>query len=187
MNRLFRFALLGVFCLGTAVSLNTVSDATGRGLLEPAQAQTQPSAMTLAQLEATLQAEVNDLEGGSGQWRMTINDRPVVVLADVQNNRMRIVSPVTAVETLTPEQVQRMMAANFHSALDARYAVTDRTVVSVFVHPLGSLQQNDLRSALQQVVSLADTFGSSYSSQALEFNTNNQRRVPRPSNGNLAI
>ena len=101
---------------------------------------------------------------------------------------MRIVSPVTAVDTLTAEQVQRMMVANFHSALDARYAVTDRSVVSVFVHPLASLQQNDFRSALRQVVSLADTFGSSYSSQALEFNINNQRREPtQPSNGNLAI
>ena len=75
-----------------------------------------------------------------------------------------------------------MLVANFHAALDARYAVTDGTVVAVYVHPLASLQANELRSALRQVANLAANFGTSYSSGELGFGPENapadDRKVP---------
>ena len=136
--------------------------------------QVQP--MTVERLEQILQSEVSNVEGENGQWRFSVNERAVVVLADGRNDRMRVFSPVIPVEELTAQQVQAMLAANFHTALDARYAVTEGAVVAVYVHPLGTLEANNFRSALRQVVSLAETFGSSYSSNELNFGLRQQQR-----------
>jgi len=43
--------------------------------------------------------------------------------------------------------------------------------VAAFTHPLSSLQADDLRSALHQVVKLAENFGPSYASEGLSFGT----------------
>ncbi|MEM9905506.1 MAG: hypothetical protein AAF921_10840 [Cyanobacteria bacterium P01_D01_bin.44] len=154
-------------------------------------AQTSPSVlseMTLDRLEAILQDETNDLEGERGQWQITLEDQSVLVLADATSNRMRIVAPIVEANTLSAEQVQAMLVANFHSALDARYAVTNGAVVAVFVHPLSSLQENDFRSGLRQVANLASTFGTSYSSGELGFLPNRDPQEPVPARGeNLEI
>jgi len=57
------------------------------------------------------------------------------------------------------------------TAIDTRYAVTDGALVSVFVHPLSSLQVDDLRSALYQVARLAQNFGTTYSSEGLTYSS----------------
>jgi len=132
--------------------------------------------MSLDRLEQILESEVTDIEGSDGQWQANINGRSVIVLADPSNNRMRIVAPVVAARSLSEEQIQAMLVANFHSALDARYAVSNGAVVAVFVHPLSTLQEMDLRSGLRQVATLADTFGGSYSSGGLGFLPNGQPR-----------
>ncbi|MEM9806383.1 MAG: type III secretion system chaperone [Cyanobacteria bacterium P01_D01_bin.56] len=134
-----------------------------------AHAQTSLQPMTLDRLEQLLRSDVETVEGENGQWQFRIGERAVIVLADASRDRMRVFSPVVSVEDLTAQQVQAMLAANFHTALDARYAVTDGTVVAVYVHPLSTLQGDNFRSALRQVVSLAETFGTSYSSNELNF------------------
>jgi hypothetical protein len=48
---------------------------------------------------------------------------------------------------------------------------TDGLLVAAFMHPLSSLQADDLRSALHQVVKLAENFGTSYASEGLSFGT----------------
>lgn len=141
-------------------------------------AQTRLQPMTLDRLEQLLRSDVENVDGENGQWQFRIGERPVIVLADASRDRMRVFSPVVSVEDLTAQQVQAMLAANFHTALDARYAVTDDTVVAVYVHPLSTLQEDNFRSALRQVVSLAETFGTSYSSNELNFGVR-QRRSPR--------
>lgn len=154
-----------------------------------AQAQTQQAeGMTLARLEAILREEATALEGDRGQWQLTLGDRPVIVLADAPNNRMRIVAPIVSASELSAEQVQSMLLANFHTALDARYALSDDTVVSIFVHPLSSLDESYLRSALSQVVTAADTFGTSYSSGEIGFGPNEQSApAVLPPDGGLSI
>lgn len=153
-------------------------------------AQTQSNdfeAMTVERLEAILQDEAIDLQGGEGQWQFTLDHQQLIVLADADNDRMRIVTPVIDATTLSVEQVEAILVANFHSALDARYAVTDGTVVSIFVHPLASLQEADLRSALRQVATLASTFGTSYSSGELGFLPNGEPRKVPSQEGELQI
>lgn len=125
--------------------------------------------MTLARLESVLNEEADEVQGSNGQWQVRMGDRALIVLADTNRNRMRIVSPAATVTELDAVSIQSMLLANFHTALDARYAISDDTVVSVFVHPLASLNENDLRSALSQVTTLAETFGTTYSSGDLGF------------------
>lgn len=173
MNRPFLYALPGILCAGALVSFATLSSFSWKGFnLAPAPARAQLEnleIMTLERLETILQTAAADLEGGEGQWQVTVEGRSLVVLADSTNDRMRIVSPVAPAGALSTQEVQAMLVANFHSALDARYAVTNGTVVSVFVHPLSSLQEADLRSGLFQVATLATNFGTSYSSGGLGF------------------
>jgi hypothetical protein len=132
--------------------------------------------MTTERLDDILRSEVDGVDGERGQWRFSVGGRAVIVLADAQNDRMRVFSPVLPVDELTAPQVQAMLAANFHTALDARYAVTDGAVVAVYVHPLSTLQGDNFRSALRQVVSLAETFGTSYSSNELNFGLRQRQR-----------
>ena len=141
-----------------------------------AQTSEQLQLMSIDRLDQILQSEVGNVQGGNGQWQFSVNGRDVIVLADARNDRMRVFSPVVSIEELSVQQVQAMLAANYHTALDARYAVTEGAVVAVYLHPLQTLQGDNFRSALRQVVSLAETFGTSYSSSELSFGLRQQQR-----------
>jgi len=130
--------------------------------------------MTPERLETVLQEEATDVRSQGNQWQFTLEGQSMLVLADDTRDRMRIVTPIVPTSELTSEQVASALVANFHTALDARYAVTDGALVSVFVHPLSSLQADDLRSALYQVARLAQNFGTTYSSEGLTFQLNRQ-------------
>ena len=171
MNRML-FKTLALM-LGTSLVVTTSSQSViSSGAIEsPAAISQVPlEEMTLERLDSILQEEGRDVQmRNAGQWQLTLNDQAVIVLADETTNRMRIFTPIMAVTNLSVEQVEAMLVANFHTTLDARYAVTDGTVVAVYVHPLASLQADDLRSALQQVPTLAVNFGTTYSSSELGF------------------
>ena len=139
--------------------------------------------MTRSELESILREESIAIDGSPGQWQMTINGRSLIVLADAPNNRMRIVAPVIPASELSAQQIQAVLLANFHTALDARYALSDDTVVSMFVHPLASLDEDYLRSAISQVSTLADNFGTTYSSGGIGFGGAGQSAAPVPSSG----
>lgn len=102
-------------------------------------------------------------------WKMQVDGREVLCMTDETHDRMRIITPVAAAATLTAAQKDRVLEANFHSALDARYAVFDGTLFSAFIHPLSPVTKWEVASALKQVVTLAETFGTSYSSGGLTF------------------
>jgi len=146
----------------------------------PAPSETSLEPMDIERLDAILKEQVEDITAQPNQWRFSINEIPLIVVADPNANRMRIFSPVTDVQNLTSEQIQKMMLANFHTALDARYAIANGSVVSTFIHPLSSLQEQDLLSALNQVSSLAATFGTSYTSGELLFVPRGNGENPPP-------
>ena len=115
--------------------------------------------------------------GGDGRWRLVLEGRAVIVLTDESANRMRIITPVTAADALTEENLRRVMQANFDTALDARYAIAKGTLWSTFIHPLRSLDDEAFLKGLGQVVNLANTFGSSYSSGLLIFGGGDSRGI----------
>ena len=100
---------------------------------------------------------------------LTIEDIPVLVVMAPAADRMRAMVPIASVEDVAPEEMSRMMQANFDTALDARYAVAQDRVWGVFIHPPGALEREQFLSAIAQTVNLARTYGTLYSGGAQVF------------------
>ena len=79
------------------------------------------------------------IQGGNGRWQFEINEVVFVCLTDTAHNRMRIISPITETSTLDEDQKTLSLLANFHTALDVKYAISDDVLWSVFIHPLKEL------------------------------------------------
>jgi len=136
--------------------------------------------MTNDTLEEILTQEVDSIEGYSGRWQMKLKDLPMIVLTDETNDRMRIIAPIIEASRLDEELLLDCMTANFHSALDVKYAISDGVLWSVYIHPLSPLNEAQVRDAVQQVFLAAATFGSSFSSTPLLFGGGNQSQQNAP-------
>ncbi len=125
--------------------------------------------MNLEKMDEIFRAEVDEVEGENGVWTLLYGDLPVFVITDVTANRMRIFTPIIEQTELEEGQLETMLQANFHSALDAKYALYEGFVVSLFTHPLKELHKDQLIDATRQVVILAKTFGTTYTSTDMIF------------------
>ena len=180
------FALLIVFgfaCNRGEGATNTEGSSGDEDVIE--EPTTPGLGMTVAVMDRLLRSATPTIEREGNAWALEYIGTPVLVVADPTANRMRIVSPVIAADAVTEDQWVAIHLANFHTALDARYAVSGGVLYSLFLHPLGSLTEADLRSALSQVVVLSRTFGATYNSTDMTFGAvptadPSQRSVPRP-------
>jgi hypothetical protein len=129
----------------------------------------QEGPMNNKRMAVIIRAEVEKVEGEDGAWQIFYGGKPLMILTDEPNNRMRIFSPILEEEKLEEGQMKKLLEANFHSALDAKYSLYNGFVISVFTHPLGALQKDQFIDAMQQVVNLSENFGTSYSSTGLIF------------------
>ncbi len=102
-------------------------------------------------------------------WELTIDDTQLLVVTDVTNGRMRIMTPIAPAESLPAEALMRLMQANFDSALDARYAIAQDLVWATFIHSLDDVSVREIASGMLQTKTLRDTFGTTFSSGALSF------------------
>ncbi len=128
-----------------------------------------PEGMSLQRLDQLLhQLDENLVQDGS-TWQFEFRGRTLLVVADGNADRMRIMSPVTGSADLDQTEMYRLLQANFDTALDARYAVAQDILWSVFIHPLSPLQDQQLASAIAQVYNTAATFGTIYSSGAFSY------------------
>jgi len=109
------------------------------------------------------------LQGNPGLWQFTVGEVAMMCVTDQVHNRMRIISPIKEVKETSEEQLQAAMEANFHSALDVRYAISDDLVWVAFIHPLKELSKEQVIEGISQVYNGAKTFGGSYSSTELAF------------------
>lgn len=125
--------------------------------------------MTLLELEQVLRGVTAEVAGGDGAWEFKLSGVHMACLTDARFDRMRIIAPITDVDDLEEGQTEAMLEANFHSALDGRYAISGGVVYAAFIHPLSTLDTRALTSALGQISSLVLTFGEEYSSGALHF------------------
>lgn len=85
------------------------------------------------------------------------------------HDRMRITAPVANGAEMDAAELRRLLQANFTGALDARYALSDGVVWSLFVHSLSGLTDAELESGLAQVATLKRTHGSTLTSTELAF------------------
>ena len=111
----------------------------------------------------------DDVQGRPGYWQFNIQGRDLLVITDESHNRMRIITPVTAEEQLDAAELSRLLHANYDRALDAKYALSNGTLWSVFTHPLEELTDEQFIGCVGQVATLADNFGTSYASSGLLF------------------
>ncbi|MGF1516792.1 MAG: hypothetical protein ACFCVB_03165, partial [Nodosilinea sp.] len=127
--------IAGLLLGSTPPALAEVEDALPSVLLaqtapQPKPLEVHPEAMTPQRLDTLLRGETSDIRGQNNQWQLTIDGQQVVVLVDEARDRMRIAVPIIPATQLSPEQVGNVLIANFHTALDARYAVTDGLLVA---------------------------------------------------------
>ena len=135
--------------------------------------------MTLERMGKIVRRLDANAERKRNGWRFTIEEVPVVIVTDPKHDRMRILVGIRQATELKPEELLRLMQANFDSALDARYAVANGVLWSAFVHPLQELHDRQFISAIGQTVNLALTYGSSYTSGALVFGGGDSNTIRR--------
>lgn len=121
-----------------------------------------------------LVSDTSMVNGNSIQF--LYREMPLICVYDTQANRMRIITPIIETSELEEEQLLNMLVANFHSALDVKYALSDEIIWSVFIHPLNELSDYQVLDAIDQVYSAALTFGTTYSSTSLVFPGNTKKK-----------
>jgi len=120
-------------------------------------------------LEKVIYVVADSVKGQAGNWQFAVRDRLLICISDTNNNRMRIMTPIIEQKKLAYTDMLKLMEANFHTALDVKYAITDGFLWSVFIHPLKELSKEQVLRAIEQVYTAAHTYGSSYNSTGLTF------------------
>jgi len=128
--------------------------------------------MNNERLETILNVVSDSIVGQNGSWQFKINERIFMCITDENHNRMRIISPITEQDNLTQEDLIKVLEANYHTALDVKYSLSNNLLWSVFIHPLTELTDKQVKDAVSQVYFAALTYGSSYSSTNLSFPSN---------------
>ncbi|MEL6951092.1 MAG: hypothetical protein AAGM16_13370 [Pseudomonadota bacterium] len=136
---------------------------------EPEAAETSDDAMTIDRIETIIKRLDEDSERNGNSILFSFAERQILLVSDPEADRMRIMIPVNDAAALDPEELMRLMQANFDSALDARYAIANGTLWSTFLHRLSTLTEIDFLSGIGQTINTADSFGTSYSSGEFVF------------------
>jgi len=133
------------------------------------QFETAPTGMTQSQLKQILSEIAEDVKGGPDNITFYYNGANMALLSNLSANRMRIIAPVVSAKDMNEQQILASLVSNYHLALDARYAIGDGVLYSVYIHPLKELTDEQFVSAVRQVATLRNTFGTSYTSGELSF------------------
>lgn len=125
--------------------------------------------MTPEQLLETIKSYADEVESKGNLISFMYKGITVYCIFDKKADRMRLVSPIVEVEKVPQEALIIALQANYHTVLDARYAIGDGIVYAAFIHPLSPLNSDELQSAIRQVSTAALTFGDQYTSGELSF------------------
>jgi len=117
--------------------------------------------------EATI---VNE-EGSMVEYK--VDELPLYLIVDENANRMRMMSPIVEEKDLKEKDLKVLMQSNFDRALDAKYAISNGVLWSVYAHPLKELYKDQVIDAFNQVRNLVYNFGTSYSSTTMIFGGGN--------------
>ena len=143
----------------------------------PLKAQEAEPPMTIERLSQIILALDPDARSNVSQIFLTIEDVPLVLVADIASDRMRVMAPIRSADGLDEEDLRRMMQANFDAALDARYAVAGGRLWSVFIHPLSPLEKDQFLSGLVQTITVAKTYGTGYTGGGAIFGGGDSNRL----------
>jgi len=122
----------------------------------PAKAPARRQVMTNLRLSELINELSGEVKGQLGYWQVKIQGRDVLVITADEKG-------------LDFEELHRLLSANFDRALDAKYAISNGTLWSAFTHPLAELTDEQFIGCVGQVITLADNYGTSYSSSGLFY------------------
>lgn len=118
--------------------------------------------MTAERLAEVLREHDIDIQGKPLSLQFLHKGMQVFLLADPQHNRMRLLSPLARLDMLRRdpdfnevELLQKMLKANYLATGDVRLCVNRHIIWAAFLHPLDSLTERDLMSALDQLAETA--------------------------------
>ena len=121
--------------------------------------------LTIAQKAIVVKEDKNVIEYQLDKVR-------IYLIADENANRMRLMAGVVEVSKMSKEDLVKVLEANYDKALDAKYALSDDVLWSVFTHPLRELSSEQVVDALYQVKNLVHNYGTTYTSTNLVFGGN---------------
>lgn len=125
--------------------------------------------MTLEKLKIYITEDARVIEDRGSMVEYEMDSIRIYLITDVASDRMRFVAGVAEESSLTKEDYKLLLEANFDRALDAKYALSDGVLWSVFVHPLSDLTPYLIKNGLYQVRNLVYTYGSTYTSTGMVF------------------
>jgi len=149
------------------------------GGLAAQEAQEPEPPMTYERLGKIIFALDPEAQPNGPGFQLTVSDVPVFVVTDINADRMRAMVAIGRAEDLSPEDLLRVMQANFDSTLDARYAIANGILWAAFIHPLSPLEKDQLISGLAQTVNIAKTYGTLYTGGAAEFGGGDSQDLQR--------
>lgn len=129
----------------------------------------QSNRMNNLRLEKLIKQQAEVLKSQPGYWELKFGNRYIIIVTDETHNRMRIISAILEEKKMKKSELSVLLSANFDKALDAKYAIYNGYLWSVFTHPLGELEDDQFIDALKQVKTLAENYGGSYTSSELIF------------------
>ena len=136
-------------------------------------AQNDTTAMNNKKIDKLLNNICREVVGNLGQWEVDYMGKNIMIITDEKNNRMRIMTPIIEVKNLKKNEMEEAMKANFHKALDVKYAIYKEIVWSLFVHPLAELSESQFHDGVKQVYNASYSFGSTYQSTDIIFGNEN--------------
>ena len=132
------------------------------------QVETSPG-MTKDRLHDLILEVGSDVLISGNMVQFTYDGAILLCISDSAADRMRIISPIIELSEIESEQLLMALAANFHTVLDARYAISDGVMYAAYIHPLRPLSDEEVYSAIRQVARARNTFGDEYTSGELFF------------------
>ena len=125
--------------------------------------------MTGKKLFTTMAKEGEVLEQQENNWQILFHKATLMTVIDEKNNRMRIICPIIEEKKMKKDEIKKCLSANFHSVLDAKYALYNGLLWAVYIHPLKELTSEQVVSAMYEVRNAVATYGSSYQGSGLVF------------------
>ncbi len=162
--------------LAAALSL---SIATATFAQDAPEAEEREPLMTLERMASIVQVIDPEAKFSPNRMQFTVEDVPVVIFFNPVQDRMRAVVAIRPLDGMGPNELLRVLQANFDTALDARYAIANNQLWATFIHPLSSLERDQLISGIGQTVNIARTYGTIYSGGALSFGIGDSQDLQR--------
>ena len=120
-------------------------------------------------LKLILAKEAIIVEENENAIQYKVGELLLYLIVDESANRMRLMSPIIEEEKLSNEDLKILLSSNFDRALDAKYAISNGVLWSVYAHPLKELYKEQVIDSFNQVRNLVYNYGTSYSSTTVVF------------------